>query len=91
MTVVRDAAGVPVTGVVIPDDDNTLTLLKGRLDPSASARNDDGTWKLSFVVGRDGRCSLDDFAFVAADAAGSCQLTPLQGTGPLAVAYTRNL
>jgi len=91
MTVVRDAAGSPVTGVVIPDDDNTLTLLKGRLDPSISARNEDGTWKLSFVVGRDGTCSLDDFAFVAVEAGGSCQLTPLQGAGPLAVSYTRKL
>ncbi len=91
MTVVRDAAGAAVTGVVIPDDDNTLTLLKGRLDPSTSARNEDGTWKLSFVIGRDGTCSLDDFAFVAADAGGSCQLTPLQGVGPLPVSYTRKL
>ena len=101
MTVIRGPDGKPLSGVIIPDDDNTLTVAKGAINPAASVLTSSGAWKLVFTLGSlasdsGSSGSLDGFAFTAVGASGSCGLTTFPGaTVPpgttFQVAYARVL
>ncbi len=51
MTVIRGPDGAPLGGVIIPDDDNTLTVAKGSIDPATSTLATTGSWNLVFDIG----------------------------------------
>ncbi len=96
LTVIRDAGGAVVSGGVIPNDDNDLTVAKGSLDPAACSETSTDVWSLGFTLGTSSTGSFDGFAFQASvgDAA-TCSLTPLPNpsapAGPYTVAFTREL
>jgi hypothetical protein len=79
LTVLRDAGGAVVGGVVIGDDDDGLTVAKGNLLP-VSADNGDGTWDLGYSLGTGGGGTpftglLQGFAFTAVGDSADCPLT----------------
>jgi hypothetical protein len=79
LTVLRDAGGAVVGGVVMGDDDDALTVAKGNLLPVA-ADNGDGTWDLGYGLGAGGGGApftglLRSFAFTALGGTGDCALT----------------
>lgn len=61
LTVVADPAGIPITASFMPDDDNTLTVIKGSnqagspqgavWDPSCVTRNQSGGFDLRYLLG----------------------------------------
>lgn len=93
MSLVRGADGAVVTGVVMPDDDNTLTILKGAVVPEGVHAAEGGV-EIPFELG-PGNGALVGFAFQElGDPESSCTLEPLDTTGaqgPFTVFYSRQL
>jgi hypothetical protein len=76
------ADGAVVSGLVIPDDDDDLTIAKGNLDPAACAETAPGVWTLGFALGPTGQRvsgSFDGFTLGAVGDVTTCGLTPLPG------------
>jgi hypothetical protein len=90
LTVIRDAGGAVVGGVVMGDDDNGLTVAKGNLAP-VSADNGDGTWDLQYGLGSGGDGQpftgvLQGFTFTALGGSGDCPVSI--STAPWLDAFT---
>jgi hypothetical protein len=77
------SGGAVASGLVIPDDDNDLTLAKGSLDPAACTETAPGVWTLGYALGMDASRvtgSFDGFTLVGLGASTTSGLTPFPRT-----------
>ncbi len=99
LTVIRDADGDVVGGMVMGDDDNDLTVAKGNLAPAVD--DGDGVWTLEYALGQgDGAQPFsgrfEGFQFQEVGSSGTCDVTVqgadwLNGFTGFTASYTREL
>lgn len=95
MTLIKDNTGTPIAGIIMPDDDNILTIYKGSIIASSITPGTAGAVNIPFSVGISGGGSsgeLVNFKYKnVGDPEDSCILNSLQNLGQFTVYYTRQM